>query len=480
MREEMRKAQTKEIMRIQLSERKDYGNRCFEKWSNMRNVGEGLDKIMGADEEKARSLAIILENQERYLQSLTETQISTAFQTTPENVIRVVRLGYPNSVRGDIFLDWAMESARDSIYYLAAKYGKTKRGATAGNRMLDYATGERFASEVEEYEAGEGDDSTVEFTGTVDNAPLRKYSVIIYVNGEPVGTDNGSGTISGDGIDASGTNMIAYDTGNFNFTLSEAPSAGETVIIQCNYLSEDADQYNDLGSVELQLRAYQFRVYPHPLFISYSKMVELLLGTTLNIDAEEALLQGAADELKKSLDMLAVRLAYRYSKTNATTTFSAAISAGETREDKATQLSEYIDRMGNAIYDDLNRGGITKLFGGGRAIAFLKLHKRFSPAGKQPKVGAFKVGVLDGIDIFQVPTVMLGGTGSSYDNQLVGVWKNDQQPEDVSIAFGTLIPMYQTMNLEYKEMYTEKGLAYFGDKKVLQPKYLRRLTISNL
>jgi hypothetical protein len=52
-----------------------------------------------------------------------------------------------------------------------------------------------------------------------------------------------------------------------------------------------------MGSIELQLRDYQFRVKPWPLYVSWSKMTELLINTTLNIDAEDALIRGASDEL---------------------------------------------------------------------------------------------------------------------------------------------------------------------------------------
>jgi hypothetical protein len=34
--------------------------------------------------------------------------------------------------------------------------------------------------------------------------------------------------------------------------------------------------------------------------------------------------------------------------------------------------------------------------------------------------------------------------------------------------------------LEYKEFYSETGLAYFGDAKVLQPKYLQRIKLLHL
>ena len=106
MRKEMNEAFKREEQKGQLSERVDFTNRLFEKWSKKRNLGEGMIDLMNNNASKARSLALILENQEKHLQALTETTISSAFSTTPENVLRVVRLGYPNSVRGELFLDY--------------------------------------------------------------------------------------------------------------------------------------------------------------------------------------------------------------------------------------------------------------------------------------------------------------------------------------------------------------------------------------
>jgi len=111
-----------EAIKVQMSERNMKADQLIEqKWSKTPQIGEGIQDLADKDLNRARNLVYAMENQENHLKNLTETQISTAFQTTPENVMRIVRLGYPNSVRGEIFLEWSMETARDSIYYLSPK-----------------------------------------------------------------------------------------------------------------------------------------------------------------------------------------------------------------------------------------------------------------------------------------------------------------------------------------------------------------------
>ncbi len=473
MRKEMRESVKKEQMKQMLSERTEKGDQLFEKWSKKNEVGKNMDKIFESDPQRARALSFILENQESHLSKLTETQISSAFSTTPENVLRVVRLGYPNSVRGEIFLEWAMETARDSIYYLSPVYSSAKRGSTADARMKE-SDAFRYSSEIEEDSVGTGDGSTTAFTTTLSNGPLRPYTVRLYIDNAPYANDNGSGAIVGDLLDDSLENSINYNTGEVVLNFESGVADGSSIKIQYNYDSEVSTQYEDIGSVELQLRDYQFRVKPWPLYVSWSKMTELLLNTTLNIDAEDALIRGASDELKKSLDFHAVRTAYQSALKNDAVTFDVQGAVGESEIDRAMAFNRAIDGAADNMYNDLQRGGVTKLVGGPGAVSYVKLHRRFDGSGRQPRVGIYKEGSLDGIDIYKAPKSIVP------NNQLMAIYKNEEVPEDVSVAFGSLIPLYKTMSLEYKEMYTETGISFFGDSKVLQPKYLQRISLSNL
>ena len=472
MRKEMRENLVREQMNEMLSARNEYADRLFEKWSKKNGIGENMDTIREKDEAKARALSIILENQENHLSRLTETQISNSFSTTPENVLRVVRLGYPNSVRSELFLEWAMETARDSIYYLSSVYGSAKRGSTAGASMKE-SPAFRYGSEIEVETVGSGDGSTVAFNNTVINTPLRPYAVRILVDDIPVAVDDGSGNIIGASLNASGTNEVDYSTGEVTVTFTTAPASAVAVSIEYHYDSEVSTNYTDIGSVELQLRDYQFRVKPWPLYVSWSKMTELLINTTLNIDAEDALIRGASDEFKKSLDFHAVKLAYQTAKGHAPVTFNINGAVGEPEIDRMTAFNKAIDQASDKMYNTLQRGGVTKLVGGPGAITQLKLHKRFDGTTRQPRVGAYREGTLDGIDVYKVPASIVP------DDEIMAIYKNELTPEDVSVAFGSLIPLYQTQTLEYKEFYKETGLAYFGDAKVLQPNYLQRIKLTN-
>jgi hypothetical protein len=475
MRKAMQEKVVKEQQAQKLSEYKQIGDRLFEKWSKDSGIGQGMDKLMEKDERKARGLSIMLENQEKHLNRLTETQISNVFQTTPENVLRVVRLGYPNSVRGEIFHDYPMVTARDSIYYLSPVYASTARGSTADNVTHESAS-YRYASEVEQDTLVTSDDTT--FTGSdsdaLPNAPLRRFSIRVYVDNIPVGNDDGSGNITGNitgyVID---TGSIDYDTGDISVTFDSAQT-GSTVVVEYNFDSEQT--YDEIYSVELQLRDYQLRAKPYPLYVSWSKMTELLLGTTLDIDAEEALLTGAGDELKKSLDFEAVRLAYKYAKRNTQSTFDAdfAAAGADSAVNHAQYLTRTITEMGQTIYKAVQRGGISHLVVGSDVYSYLTLHDKFTEDGSQPAVGIYRVGTLLGKPVYVAPANIIPA------DEAIGVWRNPQENNDMAITFGSLIPLYQTQTLEYREAYKEAGLYHFGDNKVLNSKYIVPMKINNL
>ena len=81
---------------------------------------------------------------------------------------------------------------------------------------------------------------------------------------------------------------------------------------------------------------------------------------------------------------------------------------------------------------------------------------------------------LDGIPLFKVPSNIIP------TDELLTVWKNDQVENDVSIAFGTLIPFFSTGIIQRKNFYKEAGISTYGDWAVLNRRYLAIIKIDNL
>ena len=78
---------TEKLLREERAFRAD---RLVEKWSNIPEIGVGIQDM---EPRAARNLAILLENQTRQMSKMTEAAIASNFNgTTPENMLRLVRL----------------------------------------------------------------------------------------------------------------------------------------------------------------------------------------------------------------------------------------------------------------------------------------------------------------------------------------------------------------------------------------------------
>jgi hypothetical protein len=104
----------------------------------------------------------------------------------------------------------------------------------------------------------------------------------------------------------------------------------------------------------------------------------------------------------------------------------------------------------------------------------MHLNVGYSPKGKQNQSGSHQFGELDGMPLFKVPSSIIP------TNEVLCVWKNDAVENDVSIAFGTLIPFFSTGIIQRKNFYKEAGLATYGDWAVLNRRYLAIIAIENL
>jgi hypothetical protein len=258
------------------------------------------------------------------------------------------------------------------------------------------------------------------------------------------------------------------------------------------YNSESDFEGNYLGEVEIRMDEYMFKPSPTSIGVSWSQLTEITLDTSFNISAEEYLVSYASQEIRSALDYRAIRLAYAVAKTNARKNpnyyyvFDAAYNTvnmtpttpiqgtKDGYRDNAQTFVNAIDAIGDVIYDEINRGGVSRLVAGPSACSYMHLNVGYSPKGKQNQSGSHQFGELDGMPLFKVPSSIIP------TNEVLCVWKNDAVENDVSIAFGTLIPFFSTGIIQRKNFYKEAGLATYGDWAVLNRRYLAIIAIENL
>lgn len=476
----LNEAQVKEEQAKHLGERKRLGEGLVRGLIQRPYFGKGIEEAYHKYPDRVMNLAFAVKNVEEHLTNLTEAQISSTLGTTPENVLRVLRLGYLNTCRQDAFWEMGLATAHDIFFYLEPKYKKTLRGANA-NDIMYQSKSWRSASDEGEWTANETPNGTsvktFTFSPDASEIPLTPYTVKIYINGNLVANDNGKGIISGATIDGTAfTGTVNYTTGAGSITLVAAPAVGTIITMNGSIALENDNDLNITQSVELSLRACPFTLREYPITASFSKKLELTLGTSYKIDAQEAYLRAMADELRKTLDIQAFTLASRQAHANSgttPTTFNMQGAVGEAETNRIQVISRYIDKVGTKIYNKLFRGGVSVIFGGPTATGVLTGHNRWNDTGAQDANGIYKLGNLGDIPVFRVPIEVCA------DTDLVCLYKNRQLPEDVFLVIGTLLPLHVTDKLEMPGRNSEFGVASYGDMQILNRGYAEVLTIQN-
>jgi hypothetical protein len=542
-------------------ERNFRADKLVEKWARIPEVGKNIKNLQESD---ARNLAIHLENQARFMSRLTETQMSQGFQgLSPENMLRLVRLAYPNTIRNKIFTEFAMESAKDSIKYIRPVYTNTQWGNDMNTRTFgvggldsavdsgdpwnvsgqaelqnpDYrramyeTTEDRYVHELANGVVGalvSGDtimigktNITIPATVTVAGNSiavasgvfvyygqrevvtpaagaqaefanlgyLDGYAAIFGTTGErdPIAVQAKTGAnlsntgewLIKNGLDISITTVAPGVYFLYNVAGNGVGDIADVVKCYGRFNSEGDFTGDYLGEVELIMTDYWFRPRPTSIGVTWSQLTELVLDTSFGVSAEELLVDYAGQEIKKALDFRAVKIAYQAAALNPgkyTVHFNAA--SGDTTDDSylhtAQTFSQAIERVGDTMFNDILRGGVSRIVGGPAAVSYLRLNSGFTTKGAQPRVGGHQVGEIYGIPVFKVPSSVVP------DNQLLCIWKNDENEADVSIAFGTLVPFFSTGIIQRKNFYKEAALATYGDWAILNKRYIGRIQIDNI
>lgn len=500
-------------------------------WANVPGIGNGITKY---DEATQRNLACFLDNQAAHMSRLTETQVSTSFSGfTPENMLRLVRLAMPNVVRSKIFTEFAMETARDSIKYIKPVYSKTQYGKTLEDRT-DFARIYEDADETNDinnenarraiYETTADrinqELATVEPESTAATGDTPAATVFKFVSTEAdIAAKNAKskwGLKSENVIDGYGVvygkdekEVIAvqdkrtkswFVAGEFKDVTVESGKEGDVYSIKVTGLPEatkahayarfdsEGDFTGDyLGEVEIRMSDYEFRPRPTTIGVTWSQLSELTLDASFGVSAEEYLVTYAAAAIKQELDYRAIRIAYMAAKTNPAAyhvTFDAAYNTTDTGDnangtkegyrDNAQTFLSAVATVGDIMYNDIKRGGVSRLVCGPSAGTYIRLNNLFTNKGAMPAEGAHQFGELDGIPTFKVPDEVIP------TDEILTVWKNPSNEADISIAFGTFVPFFSTGVIQRKNFYKEAGLATYGDWAILNRRYLATIKIDNL
>ena len=509
----LREATRKHLAR---TEREFRGAKFVESWSRIPKIGAGLTQL---PEAVARNTAINLQTQAASMSKMTEAQLSTSFQGfTPENMLRLVRLAMPNTCRNKVFTEFAMESAKDSIKYIKPVYSKTVHDGDlhdkhTSNEAGAYGDASKY---VDKYnDINEDDFQRALYENTEDR--FTQELINIPGNGQGVFTIPAKAAEGGNPAvyaaklikgymkiyDGDETNPIAEEnkrTGNFFVNTAKYPNAkikveeaagAITITVEgiddkanikafARFDLEDDFLGDNLGEIELVMSDYKFEPRPTTIGVTWSQLAEITLDASFGLSAQDMLVTYAGDAIRINLDLRSFKLAYGVARSNKdyVVEFDAAYGNGENIEGyfhTAQTFPSAVDTVTDIMVNDINRGGVSRMVAGFSAGSYLKLVKgTFSEKGRQSAKGIYQIGEFGGIPTFKAPSSIIP------TNEIMCVWKDDENEGDVAIAFGTLVPFFNTGIIQRKNFYKEAGLATYGDWAVMNRRYLALIRIKGL
>lgn len=530
----LREATKKQLYK---NEREYRAAKAIDSWSKIAKIGAGLKQM---NLHEAQNVALNLTQQATYMSKLNEAQLSQSFSDfAPENMLRLVRLAMPGVCRNKVFTEFAMESAKDSIKYIKPVFSKThingldlndkhtlygrdgdpwgyNKGEDVYNsqnvsedeiRKAMYETTEdRATGELVNYPYGKVEETKVTFGFEIPESAGANYASLEkaakWKNGKAL--IRGYTTVYGAderdviaveekrthtflyGKDYAGKVTVEYKSDKENeliVTFASADDMPEAVSALARVDLEDDFEGDSLGEVELVLTDFDFKPRPTTIGVTWSQLAEITLDASFGVSTQELLVQYAAEAIRVNLDYRAFKLAYYAAKTNSDAhfvVFDAAynnngVGTKEGYIHNAQTFTTAIDTLSDNMLNEINRGGVSRMVTGPSAGSYLKLCVgQFSTKGVQPNIGIHQIGEFESIPTFKAPSAIIPS------DEILCVWKNDQNEGDVAIAFGTLVPFVNTGVIQRKQFYKEAGIASYGDWACLNRRYLGIIKIINM
>jgi len=449
--------------------------KLVESWSQEDGLELDGGRLQAMGEKKATALVNLLEETKRGFKNLREYQTSSLGGLLPQEIVKAVRYGYPNSVMFDLFDVWQMSSVKDTFYKLTTKYGSTQRGATEGQIIYEKYNNGDYPSEYET-------DTVTVSTGTAQSGDLtyeniREYHVMVYLNGALVARDDGAGKlVSTDEKFTSGT--LVYATGVYNLTFAQSITAGTDVVTIRYASSSEPLAYNRQGTAILDLEAYDFRATFFSLNAMWNQMTEEILQSKLKMSARENLLMGIADLIKKSLDEMAIFYGKAASKWATPEEFDTNWSNAGADSDyaNAQSLIGAIENAKAKTYEALGREAPkTNILCGSRAFVYVQKHKLFTPDNSMPRIGVYKFGNINGQDLYKAPNDIC-------DKDMMYMFGkgDDSINVDSPVSIGMWKMGIESQEIQHSNFVSEKGIGVMADFQINNKKFATSLKLKNL
>lgn len=414
------------------------------------------------EEDSSRyGLAVMLENTQRFLNSLDETTRAVAVGDFNKYAFPLVRAIFPELVANSLVSVQPMLGPTSLVFYLdfvyATNKGQVKRGDTAFSSIARGNSNPSYTSpQVDEESAGTGTGAQVQYTPSTAFTPVVPGSVTI-TDGIQTVTDDGAGVLGGD-VATPGT--INYANGAVDVTFASAPSNGTPITISYSY---DMEANSNIPQMDLVLQSSPVVARPRKLKTSWSLEAAFNLRSLQGLEAEVELTSAVGSEIRFEIDREIINDLQRLAGAGSVF-WNKDMPSGVSYTEQKLSINDAFVKASNLIHKITGRGMATWMLCGEEVANVLETLPNFVANPGMPNgltKGVYRAGRLSNRwDVFKDPFYndnffMMGYKGMSF--------------LEAGYVYAPYIPLYTTPTIVLDDFVGKKGLATQYGKKAINP-----------
>lgn len=431
----------------------------IKKWDKRIRATESVIGPMNI--ERKAALAMSLDNTNQRLRLAEATQPGHIGQYK-RYALDIVNAVVPNLIAYDICSVQPVDNRVGMINYISYEYGRAK-GQAQKDQM--FASSINMGQSDQFYSASEVDLEVVGAEGATKISTNLQWTPILpgtvaftCDGGTVVGTDDGNGNITGDGITA-GT--IDYTTGQLELTLAKASSDEPNV--SYSYNNEDVP-LNNVPEVNLRITSLPVVCKSRKMKAVYAFDAAYELEKEYGQDIDSLLATEVAGEIAHEIDMELANDIFKMANAGSPITWSKIQPVGVNNIDHYDSFYTKLVEGANTIFGATRKVQPNFMVCGLEVASVVQVMRNFTPSGVQA-IGPHYLGTLGQFKVFVSPDYaanqfVLGYKGGSF--------------MDAGMFYCPYMPIVSTDLLMTDDFAGRKGWATMYAKKMVNNKmYLK-------
>lgn len=431
----------------------------IKKWDKRIRATESVIGPMNI--ERKAALAMSLDNTNQRLRLAEATQPGHIGQYK-RYALDIVNAVVPNLIAYDICSVQPVDNRVGMINYISYEYGRAK-GQAQKDQM--FASSINMGQSDQFYSASEVDLEVVGAEGATKISTNLQWTPILpgtvaftCDGGTVVGTDDGNGNITGDGITA-GT--IDYTTGQLELTLAKASSDEPNV--SYSYNNEDVP-LNNVPEVNLRITSLPVVCKSRKMKAVYAFDAAYELEKEYGQDIDSLLATEVAGEIAHEIDMELANDIFKMANAGSPITWSKTQPVGVNNIDHYDSFYTKLVEGANTIFGATRKVQPNFMVCGLEVASVVQVMRNFTPSGVQA-IGPHYLGTLGQFKVFVSPDYaanqfVLGYKGGSF--------------MDAGMFYCPYMPIVSTDLLMTDDFAGRKGWATMYAKKMVNNKmYLK-------